>query len=183
MAEATACEALAALFSDQRCFSLVQDALTAIPKEDVPQILASCCLKLTAQPSQQATALDILDFLHIAGPEYLKKQFFTVQEELLLDRETCRRLLAFLHCNSLIDCRLLALSVFMFSYSRQPDMLRAALREILISLLGPDIISLAEPILAALKPRLLDDINDPRLALRAYLVVMQLTRFVTCSTF
>ncbi|CDI78115.1 hypothetical protein, conserved [Eimeria acervulina] len=126
--------------------------------------------------SQQATALDILDFLHIAGLEYVTKQFFSVQEELLLDRETCCRLLAFLHCNSLIDCRLLALSVFIFSYSRQPVMLRAALREILISLLGPDIISLAEPILAALKPRLLDDINDPRLALRAYLVVMQLAQ-------
>ncbi|CDJ60990.1 hypothetical protein, conserved [Eimeria maxima] len=35
---------------------------------------------------------------------------------------------------------------------------------------------LAEPILAALKPRLLDDINDPRLALRAYLVVMHVTQ-------
>ena len=92
---------------------------------------------------------------------------------------------------------LLALSVFIFSYSRQPAMLRAALRDILISLLGPNIINLvrsnavcclylhcvslplglqAEPILAALKPRLLDDINDPRLALRAYLVVMQLAQ-------
>lgn len=63
----------------------------------------------------------------------------------------------------------------------------------LISLLGNDVVNLvraliisdrcdevtpefgfqAEPILAALKPRLLDDINDPRLSLRAYLVVMQ----------
>ena len=70
--------------------------------------------------------------------------------------------------------------------------LKTALREILISLLGKDVVSLvrnitlpyddthllsfcaqAEPILAALKPRLLDGIHDPRLALRAYFVVLQ----------
>lgn len=208
-------EALTALFVDQRCFLMVQDALSCVQKEDVPQILATCCLKLTAQfESQnndanyddflkmmnledscspnalawlettifaclsstesfsfsQATALDILDFLHLAAPEYLAGEPYAIQKDLILDRETCSGLLAFLHCNSLIDCRLLALSVFIFSYRRQPLMLRAALRDFLVTLLGSDVVNLAEPILAALRPRLLDDMNDPRLLLRAYLV-------------
>ncbi|CDJ35788.1 uncharacterized protein EMH_0032700 [Eimeria mitis] len=111
-----ACEALAALFSDQRCFSLVHDALVSVPKEDIPQILASCCLKLTAQK--------MMNLEHACAPS------------LLASLETA------------VFASLSSTGGFSFS---------------------------AEPILAALKPRLLDDINDPRLALRAYLVVF--TRF------
>ncbi|CDJ64332.1 hypothetical protein, conserved [Eimeria necatrix] len=62
-----ACEALAALFGDPRCFAIVQDALlAAVPKEDVPQVLASCCLKLTAQFESQSNEADHDDFL--VGP-------------------------------------------------------------------------------------------------------------------
>ena len=57
----------------------------------------------SVQTSQRATALDIFDFLQIAAFEYLAKQLYNAQE-LPLDRETCCRLLAFLQCNSLIDC-------------------------------------------------------------------------------
>ncbi|CDJ42326.1 hypothetical protein, conserved [Eimeria tenella] len=61
-----ACEALAALFGDPRCFAIVQDALATVPKEDVPQVLASCCLKLTAQFESQSNEADHEDFL--VGP-------------------------------------------------------------------------------------------------------------------
>lgn len=164
-----------------------------------------------AQHLQRATALDILDFLHIAAFEYLTKQLFNVREELLLDRETCGRLLAFLHCNSLIDCskklqrqspeqqrvyspfpnrapRSLRIHLFVQpsahhaeSSSTRDTHIFAGTRHnqprkkpsaILVSHLNSILDGAqAEPILAALKPRLLDDINDPRLALRAYLVV------------
>ncbi|CDJ52624.1 hypothetical protein, conserved [Eimeria brunetti] len=123
-------------------------ATASIPKDDIPQVLASCCLKLTAQK--------MMNLEHACAPS------------LLAWLETA--VFASLSSTESFSFRLLALSVFIFSYCRQSVMMRATLREILIALLGPDIISLAEPILAALKPRLLDDINDPRLALRAYLV-------------
>lgn len=69
------------------------------PADIICKNLLSC-----ATPAQRATALDILDLLHSAACKCLAKQPYFVQEELLLDRETCGRLLAFLHCNSLIDC-------------------------------------------------------------------------------
>ncbi|KAL8275935.1 hypothetical protein Esti_000051 [Eimeria stiedai] len=157
---------------------MAQDALVGVQRDDIPQILASCCLKLTAQ---RATALDILDLLLFAAFTCLATQSQTIQEGLLLDRPICVQLLAFLHCNSLIDCRLLALSVFIVSYRRQPVVTRASIRNLLISLLGKDVVNLAEPILAALKPRLLDDIDDPRLSLRAYLVVTKIRDFSPIS--
>lgn len=53
---------------------------------------------------QRPTALDILDLLRFAALECFSRRGETVQEELLLDRQTCVRLVAFVHCNSLVDC-------------------------------------------------------------------------------